>query len=206
MSKAARSHRFAASPERLSQQSTFRLSVLANLFRDHRLSLQTAAFKLTQDRAEASDLMQDAAERALRCAPLVSEEDLLRWVCAVMRNLAVDRFRQQRARSRALVSLRVLEWMQLQSSQLPDAETTPEADWVEFSAEDIARATQQLSAPFRRVFELSRELPLTHVAAQLGLPPATVGTRLFRARRKLRELLRRNSSSESPGSAPRRCA
>jgi RNA polymerase sigma factor (sigma-70 family) len=48
-----------------------------------------------------------------------------------------------------------------------------------------------LGPPLRTVLELSlfRGLSYQEIAGELGVPTATVSTRLFRARRKLREVL-----------------
>jgi RNA polymerase sigma-70 factor, ECF subfamily len=56
--------------------------------------------------------------------------------------------------------------------------------------ETLRHAIERLDEPFRCVFELhARRCSLSEIGRALGIPVSTVGTRLFRARRKLRNLL-----------------
>jgi DNA-directed RNA polymerase specialized sigma24 family protein len=70
-----------------------------------------------------------------------------------------------------------------------EADEPPEA-WSRITSEDLATALERLDPPFREVFELHiRNVPLAEMAATLGIPVSTAGTRLFRARKKLRSIL-----------------
>jgi RNA polymerase sigma-70 factor (ECF subfamily) len=148
--------------------------------------LLVAARQLTRDADSACDLLQDAFERALRSERDMSPETLAGWIFTVMRNLFVDGCRRERCLSRGL---RALHTSPAETITEPD-ETLPQS--LGITSEDLTLALSQLEAPFRDVFELSaRSLSLAEIAAVLGIRTATAGTRLFRARRKLRVLLAR---------------
>ena len=68
-----------------------------------------------------------------------------------------------------------------------------------FSPEDAAevhRALGRLSLPFREVLTLHflEEMPVAQVAEVIGIPPGTVKSRLYHAKRALREVLNQNSA------------
>ena len=61
---------------------------------------------------------------------------------------------------------------------------------------------EALQEPFRRVLELHLErASLAEIEVTLQIPPATAGTRLFRARHKLRRLLDRPQEFDAPARA-----
>jgi RNA polymerase sigma-70 factor (ECF subfamily) len=62
---------------------------------------------------------------------------------------------------------------------------------VFLTTSDLKAALLEIGAPFREVFELHEFARLSYeeIAGRLDISPNTVGTRLHRARRKLREVL-----------------
>jgi RNA polymerase sigma-70 factor (ECF subfamily) len=147
-------------------------------------ALLAVAARLARNPSDASDLVQDAFERGLRRAPLLDPEDLRRWLIVVIRNLFLDCARRSRIEARVLKQLQ--HRPDLATSQPDD----PSPASARVTREDLASALATLDRPFREVFELSAEgMPLSSVAALLGIPVATAGTRLHRARKKLRTAL-----------------
>jgi RNA polymerase sigma-70 factor, ECF subfamily len=141
------------------------------------------AGKLCRSRQEAADLVQDANERALKklehAAPEVS---LKSWMISIVHNLFIDGYRQ-RARRPQLVSI---ENAPVDVSAPADTA----AFWSDITAEQVRAAIARLPAEFRRVSELHLDgRSYDQIAAELGLPKATVGTRLSRARHRLKALL-----------------
>ena len=67
----------------------------------------------------------------------------------------------------------------------------PAPAWLDITPEQVQAALAQIGDEFRVVYELATSANRSYkeIAAQLRLPAATVGTRLIRARRKLRRLL-----------------
>jgi RNA polymerase sigma-70 factor (ECF subfamily) len=164
-------------------------TVCEEVARKYGRQLLVAARQLTRDADSACDLLQDAFERALRSEREMPPESLAGWIFTVMRNLFIDSSRRERCLSRGL---RALHASPVETTTELD-ETLPQSFGI--TSEDLALALAQLEAPFRDVFELSsRNLSLSEVAAVLGIRTATGGTRLFRARRKLRVLLARGQA------------
>jgi RNA polymerase sigma-70 factor (ECF subfamily) len=85
----------------------------------------------------------------------------------------------------------------------PEPEPTDDdAPWSQVTEPQLQHAVRQLSPRLRQVFDLHEvhRLPYHDVAARLGIPMSTVGTRLRRAREKLRGLL--TVELERAGSLP----
>jgi RNA polymerase sigma-70 factor (ECF subfamily) len=153
--------------------------------REHEPALFAAAMRLTGgDRADAQDLVQDTFERALahwdRLAPGSNERG---WLVTVLHNRFIDQCRRRR-RGPAAQPIDA-------EANLPAPEPTPAQRWDAITPEHLARAIAQLDDEFRAAYEL-KELQgksYDEIARALGIPKATVGTRILRARRKLRALL-----------------
>ncbi|HEV8547858.1 MAG TPA: sigma-70 region 4 domain-containing protein, partial [Polyangiaceae bacterium] len=66
-----------------------------------------------------------------------------------------------------------------------------EPRWMTIDAALVRRCLEDLDPRLRDAYLLRSEqhLPLADVATQLGVAPSTAGTRVFRARRKLRQML-----------------
>lgn len=136
-------------------------------------------------RADAEDLVQEALARALeRWESLRPETDLQAWMRPVIRNLAID---QNRKRSR---------FRGLEEARSPSTSPVSQAPaWTAFDTGDVRRALEHCPQELRMTFELHywQLLPLESIATRLGVPRATVGTRLFRARAHVRRALERSA-------------
>jgi len=150
----------------------------------HAGELRMKAVRLTGSEPDAKDLVQDTFERALRSWHHFQPGTNLRsWLHRIMVNLFLDRCRASRRSTRPLETQRF--------EPLPAPDEDPEPTWERLTVDDVRRATGVLGPPLRTVLELSlfRGLSYQEIAGELGVPTATVSTRLFRARRKLREVL-----------------
>ena len=150
-------------------------------------NLMRVALGLTRNAAEASDLVQDALERALReWSRFTPGTNARAWVTAILSRLFIDGWRRRRRRP-ALVGL---DDMDLAGPPPPDEAATP-APWDAISDADLDRAVAQLPDALRHVFQLNvvDHLSYGDISAALGIPVNTVGTRLMRARRRLRATL-----------------
>lgn len=150
---------------------------------EHRDFLRGLARKLCRSHFDPEDLVQDVLLKTVasfdRLPPDVNHAA---WMARVMRNLFIDRVR---ARSSAPSPVDV--------DDMPLSAPPPEecAWWEELSSSDIRTAAAQLPDELRIAFEAFafRGLSYKAIAAELGVPVATVGTRVLRARRRLRALL-----------------
>ncbi len=150
--------------------------------REHAEFLRGLARRLCRDDAEASDLVQDTFERALRAwSTLPAGANVRAWLVTIQHNLFIDRCRRRKSRG----TVQSIEDVQLVAEVPP-----PPAAWQQISAEQVQAAMANLPAEFRQVYALhSAGKSYDELARELGIPKNTVGTRLLRARKKLRELL-----------------
>jgi RNA polymerase sigma-70 factor, ECF subfamily len=159
---------------------------LVDGLRRHLPALQAQARRLCRNAQDASDLVQDTQERALRTAAARDPHvNLLGWLLTVQRNLWTDWLRRQRAAQH--VNLESAEHV---PSPVPEAESPSD----DISETELQEAVQRLEAPFLSVVTLHYLYGMRYeqIAARLSIPKATVGTRLHRARKQLSELLGRS--------------
>jgi RNA polymerase sigma-70 factor (ECF subfamily) len=153
--------------------------------RTHSSALLNHATRLTRGRFDAWDLVQDTFERALSRPPKALEPIKVRcWLFVVMHNLHRDRCRSAaRHRSVALTEDAL--------TFVPDEERQQLPHWRSIDLSEIRACLDKLEPLLREPYELQVEqgLTLAEIAERLHVPMATVGTRIFRARRKLRALL-----------------
>jgi RNA polymerase sigma-70 factor (ECF subfamily) len=148
---------------------------------EHEGALVLLATRLARDPADAKDLVQDTFERALRAWDrLPADANVRAWLVTILHRLFIDRCR--RAKRGAVVPL---------DQEHPGVEAPPPPAWADVTSEQLGRAVAQLDDEFRRVYELHAVDGKSYkeIADALGIPGSTVGTRLLRARRRLKELL-----------------
>jgi RNA polymerase sigma-70 factor (ECF subfamily) len=151
---------------------------LARLFDAHQERLFRLALRLSADREEARDLVQETFLRAARRPSSLPDGAEEPWLVRTLVNLCRDRFRRLGVRSRAHESLRREE------------ETAhPEEAAV---ARATVRAALARLAPRRRAVIVLHELegiPVREVARLLGIAEVTVRWHLLAARRELARVL-----------------
>jgi len=154
--------------------------------------LLTMAERLCGNRADARDLVQDTFERALRQVEQAAPRNLRAWLAATLHNLFIDHCR---ARARRPVVDPLVD-------DLPAAaeDPAPAPPWAHITIDDVRAAVGELDPIFRDVYILHTFEHQTYeqIAARLGIERITVGTRLSRARRRLREILSQRLAAESP--------
>jgi len=144
-------------------------------------ALAAIARQLCGNSADADDLVQDTFERVLRAETRYVEQGTRRgWLATVLRNRFRDCYREKRRHAPSSVAI----------DKLPMHEPDEPALWEHFTEAQIAAALAQLDPAFRRVYELHGSgYSYKKIARELGISINTVGTRLFRARTKLKEIL-----------------
>ena len=146
--------------------------------------LYARAMRLLRSRSDALDLVQDTYERALRGkASFTPGTNLRHWLMTIMYNLFLDRCRRLGREPRSF---------SLDEHEVASPEPyVPEA-WETITQEQIHAALAGLERPFREVYELRllENCSYDEIADKLTIPRSTVGTRLMRARTKLRQTLR----------------
>ena len=149
---------------------------------EHAAVLVRIARRLCNNPADADDLVQETYERALRSWSGYHDQGNLRgWLASILNHLFLDRCRKARRTPR----VEALDLLELPAPE-PDARPT----WTEVTLDQVVAALDQLSPPFRQAFELhAAGRSYDQIARELHIAKPTVGTRLVRARRKLRDVL-----------------
>jgi len=146
--------------------------------------LRALARRLTFSHEDAHDLVQDAIVRALPALGKVRAGSHLRaWLITILRRIHIDGLRRS-ARAPQAIPIDEVHGGQL---AIDDDTTEPTDEW----ADDLDQALTALPEVFRRVIVLHELEGCSYreISASLDIPLATVGTRLNRARLKLRSLL-----------------
>jgi len=148
----------------------------------HRPVLLGAALKLSGDPEVAKDLVQDTLLRGLRRFDHLQHGTHIRaWLMTILTNLFYDHLKHQKVVRRAEPELAGAEADELAG----------DAVFTSIDDDDLHAAVAALDPELRDVVELCylRQLRYREVAAMLSLPVGTIGTRLMRARARLRALL-----------------
>lgn len=148
---------------------------------DDRDFLVAMATRLCRSSCDPNDLVQDVLERALTHAASIPADDPRPWLIRVMRNLFIDRMR---ARHRAP------RQEPIEEQQVPYTPPPAQLWWQQLEPADIRARLAELPAELRTTFELFAfdGLSYDQIAARQGIAKNTVGTRVLRARRRLRAL------------------
>lgn len=156
----------------------------------HDRALFAMARRLCGNDADAADLVHDTFEKALRSRAAYSDSGSLKsWLLTILHNLFIDRCRKARRAPRTDA---------IDDLEVAAPEPTPPPAWASVTPEQVARALEQIGREFRIVYELHASgRSYDDIAAQLGIPKATVGTRLVRARKKLKDVLVRDLGDPS---------
>jgi RNA polymerase sigma-70 factor, ECF subfamily len=148
-----------------------------SLYHEHGRSLLAYAARLTNDRFAAEDVVQETLLRAWRNADRLAGSDVVRaWLLTVARNIVIDRLRAQSARPKEIAE---------------SAMTTPvTGDHGErvVNAVTMSSAMNALPAHHREILVevYYRGSRPADVARFLGIPDATLRSRLSGALRALR--------------------
>lgn len=148
---------------------------------EHLPALRARATQMCRSHNDPEDIVQDALVRAFRA------RDQMRgasrgWLLAIVTNTFLDAVRRKKARP-GEVALEIDL-----AAPVVDDEAAP---WADLGVEDVRAAVADLPEDVRETYRMFALEGRDYVAisSALGIPKATVGTRILRARKKLRELL-----------------
>lgn len=143
-------------------------------------ALWAYVYRVTGNAADADDIAQEAFCRLLRAGPESGEEEWRRYLYRIASNLVVDRWRDRK---------RQQEDEQVHAFAVPP-QSGREDD------EDVARTFATLTPRERALLWLAYVEGESHedIAASLGLGRRSIKVLLFRARRRLRDLLHARGS------------
>ena len=164
----------------MNKKADFKTDVLG--MQDNLLSF---ALKLTANREEAQDLVQDTTLKALRNeAKFVENTNFKGWMLTIMRNIFINNYRKN-ARENTMVDS-TEDLFHLNMSQESGLETPDGA----YACNEISAIIAGFSVDYREPFTLHvAGYKYEEIAEKLSMPLGTVKSRIFFARRKLRDLL-----------------
>lgn len=149
-------------------------------------NLLSFAYQLTSSRDEAEDLLQDTTLKALSNEEkYVDNVNFKGWIFTIMRNIFINNYRQQ-VRQATVVD-KTEDLYHLNISQDSGIET-PEGS---YAMKEITNTMASFSEEYRVPFSMYVSGYKYHeIAEQLSLPLGTVKSRIFFARKRLRDQLK----------------
>lgn len=149
-----------------------------SLASQHWRDLYNYAYRLSGNRHTAEDLVQESLTRAWRSIDKLQNRKAAKgWLYTILRRENARRF----------------ERYQPFQSDIPAEELGAKRKTYDTSTEAfvLRRAIRELPAEYREplILQVIHGYSQQEIAGKLGLTPAAVGTRLFRARQKLRAAL-----------------
>jgi RNA polymerase sigma-70 factor, ECF subfamily len=170
-----------------------RAHVLIDSLREAEPLLRSLARRMCRDEHDAEDLVQDTFEHALRADVETERANPRAYLVVILKNLFIDR-------CRALARQPGVTPLGDQAQHVSTTEPVVEPAWRRVSIGDVKAALEELEPDFRRVYELHvfERRSYEEIAGQLGIQRLTVGSRLTRARQRLRAILSRKLGEEAP--------
>lgn len=160
------------------------------------------ALRFTGDRAEAEDLTQEAFLRAYTALPRSKAELPFRpWLLQIAVNLCRDWARRKRPVTFSDLAESGDDAAETGADGLADPQPLPpQAAETQAQLTDLRRAVMALPPALRLIVTLryNEELSYEQIGQLLNMPPATVGTSLLRARRRLRAALEELDEADNP--------
>lgn len=166
--------------DKVNEKDTFKTSVLGM-----QGNLLSFALKLTANREEAKDLVQDTTLKALRNeGKYVENTNFKGWMLTIMRNIFINNYRKNARENTMVDSSEDLFHLNLcQESGIE----TPEGA---FACNEISTIIEGFSRDYREPFSMHvAGYKYEEIAERLEMPLGTVKSRIFFARKKLQEIL-----------------
>lgn len=149
-------------------------------------SLLSFALKLTANRSEAQDLVQETTLKALKNQEkFVDDTNPKGWLLTIMRNIFINNYRKSTRENTVIDSSEDLYHLNLpQDSGI----STPEGA---YTMAEIREVIKNLPEEFRRPFSMHvAGYKYEEIADRLKMPLGTVKSRIFSTRKRLREYLK----------------
>ena len=148
-------------------------------------NLLSFAYQLTSNREEAQDLLQDTTLKALDNEDkYVDNVNFKGWIFTIMRNIFINNYRQQVRQATVVDKTEDLYHLNISQDSGLD---TPEGS---VAMQEITAAISQFSEEYRVPCNMHvAGYKYNEIAEKLNLPLGTVKSRIFFARKQLREQL-----------------
>ncbi|PLS03729.1 RNA polymerase sigma factor [Neobacillus cucumis] len=146
------------------------------------------AFRYTQDRRWAEDIVQEAFIKAFKKIDTIEDTKKLgAWLSTITARTSIDFLRSEKRNRWLLVDSTKMEPTM---SHNINGGNTEEDVAIRLFQKDVDRSMKNLSKEFQEVLVLKVKYGLkeNEIARLLGLKSATVKTRLYRARKQLKQV------------------
>ncbi len=165
----------------MSGKPTFKSSVLGM-----QSNLLSFAMKLTLDKDEAKDLVQDTTLKALNNEEkFVDNTNFKGWMLTIMRNIFINNYRKSSRENTMVDSSEDLYHLNLSQDSGFD---TPDGS---YAVREISTIISGFPADYREPFSLHvAGYKYEEIAEKLSMPLGTVKSRIFFTRKRLREILK----------------
>ncbi|HYF49445.1 MAG TPA: sigma-70 family RNA polymerase sigma factor [Planctomycetota bacterium] len=156
--------------------------------REHEANILTYVFRLVGTKEDAEDITQEALLQAYRTWNQVDPEmagGYVKWCYRIAHNLAIDLLRKKKPRQAEDEEMeRAVDRRSMRPEEVYEHRV---------QSNELMECIQSLDEKYREVLILrfQEEMSYEKIAEILELPPSTIETRLFRAKKMLREKLER---------------
>ena len=149
-------------------------------------NLLSFAYQLTTNCEAAEDLLQDTTLKALdNEEKYVDNVNFKGWIFTIMRNIFINNYRQTVRKATVIDQTEDLYHLNISQDSGLD---TPEGS---FAVKEISAAVNAFSPEYREPFSMFLAgYKYNEIAEKMNLPLGTVKSRIFFARKKLREQLK----------------
>lgn len=149
-------------------------------------NLLSFAYQLTTNREAAEDLLQDTTLKALdNEEKYVDNVNFKGWIFTIMRNIFINNYRWTVRKATVIDQTEDLYHLNISQDSGLD---TPEGS---FAVKEISAAVNAFSPEYREPFSMFLAgYKYNEIAEKMNLPLGTVKSRIFFARKKLREQLK----------------
>lgn len=165
----------------MSNKTSFKSSVLGM-----QSNLLSFALKLTLDKDEAQDLVQDTTLKALNNEEKFAENTNFKgWMLTIMRNIFINNYRKNSRENTVFDTTE--DCYHLNLSQDSGLQTPDGA----FAMNEISGIIAGFPADYRKPFSMHiAGYKYEEISERLGMPLGTVKSRIFFTRKRLREILK----------------
>lgn len=149
-------------------------------------NLLSFALKLTLNREEAEDLVQDTTLKALNNEDkFVADANFKGWILTIMRNIFINKYRKASRENTVIDSSEDMYHLNLsQDSGIGTPET-------KYAMREIANILAGFPPDFRKPFAMHvAGYKYEEISNRLNMPLGTVKSRIFFTRKRLREILK----------------
>jgi RNA polymerase sigma-70 factor, ECF subfamily len=146
--------------------------------------LKSFAYKLSRNRSDAEDLLQDTLLRALEKRDQFQKgTNLFGWTSKIMFNLFATSYRRK-----------VKSEIRFGGEEIINSLSIEAAQEAEMEVSNLRAALERLSEDHREILVMVCVHGMTYedVSEKLGIPVGTVRSRLFRARANLKDMVEKN--------------